>query len=256
MSESVRKSIKRIAFEEPKGEHIKAFILYLLVLSMLSYVGIYFIKDSNLVVLFAFIISLPLYLNFMKLCLDASRDELIGFGSLFQIRKYSFKFSLYYGLIVLIFYLLNIIINLIPMGFVLCTVIFVYIFPILIMLPFVFLDNVNQSFKDLIINSFTLVNKTRILFYGLLCSFVIWFFLGFLTLGVLYIWLIPYMFISASYLYLFLKKEKSFKTKKSLSNIIIIILVLLLIVCLNILSFKIYPNNFDNFKENLNITNN
>lgn len=251
---SIRKSIKKISFEEPKGVHIKAFVGYLFILSFISYIGIYFINDNNLIVLFSFLLTLPLYLNLIRLCLDAGRDKLIDFWDLFKIKKYSFKFTLYYSLFILIFYLLNIVIGLIPIfGFIINTVIFVYLFPIFIIMPFVFLDDVNISIKELINKSLGLMNKKRVLFYGLLFSFTLWFILGFVTLGILYLWLIPYIFISMAYLYLSLKEEKSFKEEKSLSNNIIILLFLLFIVITDVISFKIYPENFSSFKEYINI---
>ena len=54
MSENIIKPIKRISFEEPKGVHIKALVIYLLILSLLSYFLILFVNDNNLIVLFSF----------------------------------------------------------------------------------------------------------------------------------------------------------------------------------------------------------
>ena len=113
MDKNIRKSVKKIAFEEPKGVHVKAFVIYFLILSFISFIGMDFINDSNLVVLLSFIVTMPLYLNFVKICLDSSRDILIDTGQLFEIKKYSFKFSLYYTLVLLVFYLFNVILGLI-----------------------------------------------------------------------------------------------------------------------------------------------
>ena len=255
MSESVRKSIKKIAFEEPKGVHIKAFVIYLLILGVISYLGEYFLFNNGLIMLFSFIISLPLYLNLIKICLDSSRDVLVGVGDLFKFKKYSFKFSLYYGFIILLVYLLDLIMGFIPMGSIISFVIFLCVFPVIVISPFVFLDDTDILFLDFIRFSFKLVSKKTILFYGLLFSFALWFVLGLLSLGVLYIWLIPYILISMAYLYLYLNKEKDFKKEKILSDKVIVVLAILFIVFLNILSFKLYPNDLSDFKKDMEIVN-
>ena len=120
-------------------------------------------------------------------------------------------------------------------------------------MPFIFLDNTNISMKEFISKSLKLVTKKRILFYSLIFSFTIWFILGFITLGILYLWLIPYIFISIAYLYLNLKEEKTFKEEKALSNNIIIIMFLLFVITTNVISFIIYPENFNDFKKYINI---
>ncbi|MBR3362863.1 MAG: hypothetical protein IKG40_02940 [Bacilli bacterium] len=254
MSENIIKPIKRISFEEPKGVHIKALVIYLLILSLLSYFLILFVNDNNLIVLLSFIITIPLYLNFIKICLDSSRDVLIDVKDLFEIKKYSFRFFLYYTPIILMFYVLSIIFNYIGVfGLLLSAIITIYLLPIIIMMPFIFLDNTNISFKSFLMGSIQIMKNKRIVFYGILCSFILWFLLGFLTLGILYLWLIPYIMICMSYFYLSLKKEKVFKKEKSLSDWSWIILFFLFIIVINIISFKIYPDSFNDFKENTSI---
>lgn len=255
MNENTRKQIKKISLEEPKDVHIKSLVIYLLILSLISYVLMSYIHDNNLIVLLSFIITIPLYLNLIKLCLDSSRDILIDIKNLFKIKKNSFKFLLYYTPVIIIFYSLNIIFN--PLGIIgliLNIITTIYLLPVIIIMPFTFLDNPNTSLKNFIIEPLKIIKKNKIAFYGLLCSFTFWFLLGLLTLGILYLWLIPYIMICISYFYLSLKKEKTFKKEKSLSNSTIIILFLLFIIIINIISFKIYPDSFNDFKENINIT--
>ncbi len=254
MDKNIRRSIKKISFEEPKGVHIKALAIYLLILSCISYIIMNFITNNKLIVLAAFIITMPLYLNLIKICLDCSRDVLIDSKDLFKIKKYSFKFTIYYTIIILIFYILNIIFNLIGfLGIILNIITTIYILPVLILMPFIFLDNPNISFKNFVTEPIKLIKKNLLTFYGLLCSFTIWFLLSFLTLGILYLWLIPYIMISMAYLYLNLKKEKTYKKEKALSNSVIVILFILFIIITNIISFKIYPDSFTDFKENFNL---
>ena len=59
--------------------------------------------------------------------------------------------------------------------------------------------------------------------------------------------------ISMAYLYLNLKKEKTYKKEKALSNSVIVILFMLFIIITNIISFKVNPDSFTDFKENFNL---
>ena len=255
---SIRKTIKRKAFEEPKGTLAKALLFLFIIGALLNYTLIYLFKyfsiNNNLINVLTIILLSPLFLNYINMFLKNSRDELISVKDLFSFKKYSLKFIYCYGLIILILYLINLVLDLIPvLGFILNVVLFIILFPAFLMIPYVFLEKEKTTFEQIVRISFRLVKHQRILFYGILLSFMPWFILGLFTLGILYIWLIPYILITVTYLYQYLRKNSSFKKENSLSNKIIIILFIISLVLLDIISFIVYPNSLDNFKNNLGI---
>lgn len=234
---NIRKSIKSKAIEEPKGLFAKTLLFLLLIISIINFGIICLVRssdyqiDNNLINLVTFIIVSPLYLNFIKMFLNNSHDELIYFSDLFKIKKYSFKFFWYFIIISLSFYITSKIIITIPIiGLIINLILLVIFIPIFFVIPYLFAENTNTSLKELIINSFKLVHKKRIEFYGLLISFIPWFMLGILTFGILYLWLIPYTYITFTYYYLYLKKEIKLKKQNTLSNQFLITIFIVIIV--------------------------
>jgi len=266
-NENPRKSIKQLALEEPKGVLIKTLVFLLLITSLINYAVVYLLKNigyqmdiniyNDLITIFTFILISPLFLNFIKILINNSKDELIDFKTLFKIKKYSFKFLLFFTIIILGYYLITLIFSLIPLvGFIINTILLIIFIPSFIIMPYVFLENTNIKLKELIEKSFKIVSGNRIIFYGTIFSFIPWFIIGLFTLCILYLWLIPYIYITITYLYLYLKDEKEFKNVKSLSNGFIIIVTILSIIILNIISFIVYPNSFNDFKDSLRINTN
>ena len=263
--ESIRKSLKKLAFEDPKGTLIKAFIIFMLISSIIYYgvitIGNIYKLDINatlyggLLLLIFLVLICPLILNLTNMFLKNSQDELISVSDLFKFKKNIFKFTGYYTLIFLIYFLARFILNYIPVaGFIISLVLEIVLFPIFLIVPFAFLDNEDDSFIELIKKTIKLLKNHMIEFYGLLLSFILWFTLGFFTLGLLYIWLIPYMLISFSYFYQYIKGKKEFQKQKSLSNISIILITILSVATLDVITFINNPSSFDNFKEQIGLT--
>lgn len=73
----------------------------------------------------------------------------------------------------------------------------------------------SYSFKEVFSRAKDLVKGHFVAYYGMMFSFIGWILLGFLTLGVLYIWLIPYMRISLANMYLKWNDEASFVSNRT-----------------------------------------
>ena len=70
------------------------------------------------------------------------------------------------------------------------------------------------------------------------------FILGIFTFGFLYLWIIPYLFISLTYLYLSFKGEKKFKKVDGLSNKMVIIVFTLIVLFSSMVTFISSPGSF------------
>ena len=109
----------------------------------------------------------------------------------------------------------------------------------------VFLDN-DIDIKDSFIESWKLLKGNRMKFYGFLFSFIPWFILGAITLGLLYFWIVPYVMISFTYLYIEIKKPE-FKKEERLSDLGVVLITIIVFVLFLISSFVNIPQSFNNF---------
>ncbi|MEI3508591.1 MAG: DUF975 family protein [Bacilli bacterium] len=160
--------------------------------------------------------------------------------------------SWYYALVSVGYLLITSLFGLLPIaGLIINLIIFVVVTPALFVLPYVFLENKELRLKELISNSFKVVSGKRVEFYGMVLSFSGWFILGLFTFGILYFWLIPYLYIALTYLYLEFKKEKEFDQAKGISNGMVILFFILGILLFCIISFVNVPKSFDSFKDTL-----
>ena len=245
---SIRKTIKEKSFEEPKAIFAKSLLFLLLTTSLINFLIVCIARTfgynmnsylyNNLITLITIIISSPLYLNYVKMFLKNSHDDLVFFTYLFQIKKYSFKFLWYTFIISSICFLITYFLNLVPVfGLIINIVLSIIIVPALFFIPYIFLENTKISLIELIKESFKLVRKKRTIFYALFCSFTPWIILGIITLGILFFYIIPYMYIAFTYLYLYFKDEIKFPKKKILSNEGIILLFILGILIINVILF-------------------
>lgn len=109
-------------------------------------------------------------------------------------------------------------VNIIPIVGIVLTVYFVPTFDMLFCLYTD--DNFEKlSWTEMIKKANEIVKGHRVEYYGMYFSFIGWFFLGILTLGILYIWLIPYVRISVVNMYRRWTSETDFEvSKKGLGN--------------------------------------
>ena len=75
------------------------------------------------------------------------------------------------------------------------------------MTPYILVDNPELSANEAINLSQKMMKGHKFDLFWLGLSFIGWFILGFLTLGVAYLWLVPYMYTSVAAFYQDLKKE-------------------------------------------------
>lgn len=100
-------------------------------------------------------------------------------------------------------------------------ILFIYFYPVLDMYMYLTMDDTKESlsFAGSLKEAYNIVKGHRVEYYGMTLSFIGWWLLGPLTLGILYIWLLPYVKISIAGLYLSWTKEKQFKgEEQGISN--------------------------------------
>lgn len=252
----IRKSIKKIAFGDPKGTLIKALLFIMFFMGIIAYALICLGRVLNisldtflyddLISLITLILISPFILNFVKMLLMNSNDEIYDLKDLFSLNKKSFKFMSYYTLINIIYLIVVYIFDkLYIIGLICFLILFIFLLPVFFVMPYVFLED-DYSFKEFIIKSFKIVKKRRVEFYALVISFVWWFILGIFTLGLLYLWLIPYLFIALTYLYLSFEGEKKLKKEESISNKFIVIIFVLVVLFGSVLTYVNSPESFKN----------
>ena len=263
MKKDVRKPIKKIAFEDPKGSLALGFVFLIFIASFISFllmlIGRYLDIHLNttlydgLISLITIVLVSPLILNYAKMLLMNCRDEIYDIKDLFIFNKNSFKFLKYYAFVNVLYFVVSYLLNLGSFVFVIINfALFIFLVPVFFVMPFVF-NTDDFTFKEFVCKSFKIVKKKRVQFYGMILSFSWWFILGIFTLGILYLWLIPYLSISLSYLYLSFTKEKEFKKEKCLNNIFVIIIFVSIILFISILTFTTVKGSFDSFKNSLGI---
>ena len=198
--------------------------------------------------LVVYIAATLLNFGFIKGTLDISRDKQTTFMDLV---KYSFTnivpFLKYIGTFLLA-YLVGIVICLVPIiGIIAFLVLMFYFIPTYIIFGYRLVDEnyQNEKWWDKLKNANDLAGGHRVEFYGLLFSFMGWMILGCFTLGILYIWLMPYVQVSFANYYLRVSGEREYTGEpRGLSNGLIIFLSLLsyfvaIIIIIFIIAFAV-----------------
>ena len=145
------------------------------------------------------ILLLPLIWGFYTMYLDHIRGEKVGLGNLFQgYSKEWFSKSLLTLLLMYVYILLWTLLLIIP-GIIKARS--------YAMTPYVLRDNPNMKSNEAIEESMQLMSGHKAEFFLLGLSFIGWVLLSLLTLGIGFLWLIPYMQTAFAYFYEDLKKE-------------------------------------------------
>ena len=260
-----RKSIKKLAFEDPKGTLIKGLLFMIFLSALISYVLIIIgkvlhisletILYDDLISLITIIFISPFILNYTKMLLMNCNDEIYDMKDLFIFNKKSFKFLWYYGVVSIIYIFITYLLGLFSIfGLILSFVLMIFLLPVFFVMPYIFLED-DYSFKDFILKSFKIVKKKRVEFYAMIISFTSWFILGIFTLGLLYLWVVPYLYISLTYLYLNFKGEKKIKKENGISNRFVIIIFVLVILFGSAFTFINVKGSFESFKNVFGIYN-
>ena len=145
------------------------------------------------------ILLLPLIWGFYTMYLDHIRGEKVGLGNLFQgYSKEWFSKSLLTLLLMYVYILLWALLLIIP-GIIKALS--------YAMTPYVLKDNPNMKSNEAIEESMRLMSGHKAELFLLSLSFIGWALLSLLTLGIGFLWLIPYMQTACAYFYEDLKKE-------------------------------------------------
>lgn len=196
----IKKEAKEI-ISNKLGEAIKILLLFFLISFLAGFVigfgmGIFEIdSDSNLGTTIKSVLEIILNglfsFGMLSFYLKLSRSEDVTYKELFSKTNMFFKFiitSLLMGLIIAGGCLLFII----P-GIILAIA--------LSLTMYVLLDNPNMSSIDAIKRSYDMMKGYKMEFFMLQLSFLGWLILGIFTLGILYLWLIPYMSVAQANFY-------------------------------------------------------
>ena len=145
------------------------------------------------------ILLLPLIWGFYTMYLDHIRGEKVGLGNLFQgYSKEWFSKSLLTFLLMYVYILLWTLLLIVP-GIIKALS--------YAMTPYVLKDNPNMKSNEAIEESMRLMSGHKAELFLLSLSFIGWALLSLLTLGIGFLWLIPYMQTANAHFYEDLKKE-------------------------------------------------
>ncbi len=250
MKNIVRKSIKKEAKNKPK-KTLALSLLIVMIIAILIITATYFIIDLtgysyNIKIINDIIIGIiltlisPFILGFSKIALDICQNKKTNYKEVFKSIK-EIKFIKIFGILILSFIFIVWILGLIPgVGFFINLVILILYTPLFIMMPFVYLQNQKLSVKEIVFKTSNIISEHRIIIYGLLISFIFWIILSLLTFGLLFFYVIPYIYLSISCLYLNLIHEKEYKKQKAISDgNIILIFITISILLIGIIAIKV-----------------
>ncbi|MCI9586032.1 MAG: DUF975 family protein, partial [Bacilli bacterium] len=137
-------------------------------------------------------------------------------------------------------------------------ILFILVYPILNILMFSYIDknNRNKNLIEHISYAFNFTKENIIKFYALNFSFIFWHLLSILTIGILYIWVLPYISIAQINLYKHWNKRETFiSNKKEIQDKNIVWFSLLIISATIIIFLSFYvKNTFSSNNKNANLT--
>jgi len=197
-----RLEMKENAKNSLKGKYktvIIASILYVLISFAVGIVlGILGIENETVVSIVSLLISALFELGYLNIFLKISRNEEVGVSELWS------KTNMF----------LPYIVASIVVGFFTFAWSLLFIIPGIIaalrysMIYYIMLDNPEMSAMDALNESKRLMDGHKMDYFLLGLSFIGWAILGIFTVGILYLWLIPYMSVAQCNFYNNLKKVK------------------------------------------------
>lgn len=236
----IRKALKKDASNKPKTPLVIGALLSIALLVIFNVVIMIVTGAHNYQALplwaniaqgiFTFIIGYIMWFGLSAAALKTVRGENISFSKVFSLPLENKNFLIGYYLfsifLYIIIYLVFFIVtyyNPLLMGIIslLMMIALVYFYPVFDFALYIGMDNKNQniSFIEAFKKSLEITKGHRIEYYGTMCSFIGWLLLGLLTLGILYIWLIPYVKLTTANLYRRFTGETDFiGNERGLSN--------------------------------------
>ena len=233
-----RKSIKMDAMTKNKGPLYLGTIIFIMAIIIIMVLMTtifgtktltasgnyeYYLSLTDTTVLNAIIISIifmivSMYftLGMNKTCLDISRDKQVKTGTMFLYPLKNIKLYLKLIVINILVYLILEALTYIPIiGIILYLAIAIYIIPVLGILPYIIMDNEDIGIIEAVKRTMTVIKGNRVAYYALIFTFIGWYMLSILTLGMLIIWVLPYMSVAISNFYLSIIKEKEYNDATS-----------------------------------------
>ena len=242
----IRKSIKKDAQEKNKGPlYLGNIIMFTTVVITLIIMAVNFGEktiDSSgginyslgltignfvatsiiYIILMAVIFYFTLGMN--KVSLDISRDKKTSIGNIFKYPFQNINVYLKVLAINILVYLLLELLTYIPIvGIILYLVLAIYLSPILVIVSYIMIDNNKLSITEAIKKAIKITKGKKATYYALILSFAGWYLLSIFTLGLLIVWIIPYMDVAISNFYLYITGEKEYNNAtKGMSDGLII----------------------------------
>ena len=261
----IRRSIKKDAQAKNKGPLYLGYIVFFIsliavIIFLTTSLGTKVITDTNhyqynlnltslnfieymLSIILIMIVSVFFNFGMSKASLDISRGKTVTTGSIFTypIKKLT-KFLKVLGVSILFSIILNILTYIPILGYLIYFILMIYFMPSLAMLMYIIIDK-DIPIVEAVKMAINITKGHKVAYYALLFSFIGWYLLSIFTLGLLLIWVIPYLYVSISNYYLFITKEKEYKdATKGLSDggvlgltiggyfVVIILLILLITI--------------------------
>ena len=174
------------------------------------------------IILMAVIFYFTLGMN--KVSLDISRDKKTSIGNIFKYPFQNINVYLKVLAINILVYLLLELLTYIPIvGIILYLVLAIYLSPILVIVSYIMIDNNKLSITEAIKKAIKITKGKKATYYALILSFAGWYLLSIFTLGLLIVWIIPYMDVAISNFYLYITGEKEYNNAtKGMSDGLII----------------------------------
>ena len=192
-----------------------------------------FIKEPPMMIFLNLIITSLFYMGLLQIMIKIARNKKTSFNELFQRTDAFFRcaaitivflainvicalleYTAFNSLIVFISYQtdLNIALSsfMIVIGIILSAAIIVFWVVLMLCLSqsyFILYDNEDMPLGDIFRLSMDMMDGHKTDYIILCLSFVGWVFLGLFTFGILYLWLIPYVFVSMANFYDKIKKD-------------------------------------------------
>lgn len=189
-----------------------------------------------LAILFSVVIAMVLMMGYIDSIMKVSRGKKVDIENLFKHTHLGLKYTVLSLIIALLISLLTlllaislksmqtIVINianiniflyifLVIMGTLLSMAIFLFMIYLAISFSqvyFILRDEPEASIGDILSKSFDMLDGYRIQYLTLALSFLGWIILGVFTLGILYLWIIPYIMVTLANFYYELKNRYSY----------------------------------------------
>ena len=267
----IRKQLKEEAKNSPKSSiigymfsilgialGIGIVVLILTAISALTKLTILSLSISILYIVIIFFTSITMAYGLTGASIETLRYRNYPFRNIINKVKSEFKNICAYSVIFIFYYLIILALDalikvtgeilLVPIILTLAKIIgLIYITPALSVILHLYADSnyqkegITKTIKD----AFTLIKGHRIEYYGLQLSFIGWYLLMPLTLGILSIWLIPYIKLATANFYRRIKGEIEVRTNKTgISNggIIILVTILYALILLIVVLIPILAN--------------